>query len=127
LRTAIDIQEQVDGDSVAENKQQAVFRSSPFITPKSCDHFHSPVWREGMNADGDNQRQQNRNQRQPHFFAFSPSSTCVVGSWNENTPTLLLVKEKGFVRLDYLSRQYEPVRSRGRERLRPKLVVLSLA
>ena len=33
LRTAIDIQEQVDGDSVAENRQQPVFGGNPFITP----------------------------------------------------------------------------------------------
>jgi hypothetical protein len=47
-----------------------VFRGNPFIAPKSCDHFRSPVWREGMNADCDDQSQQNRDKRQPHFFAL---------------------------------------------------------
>src|SRR5262249_46495352 len=84
LRTAIDPQEQVDGDSVAENGQEAVFRGNPFISPKSCDHFRSPSWREGMKADSHDHSQQNRDQRQPHFFTLSLSSAR--GGWLRSQP-----------------------------------------
>jgi hypothetical protein len=57
LRAAIDKQEQVDGDSVAENKTTSSVPQHPFITSKSCDYFRSPVWREGMNADCDDHSQ----------------------------------------------------------------------
>ena len=40
--------------------QQAVVRCNPSTTPKSCDHFRSPVRRLGMNADYDDHSQRNR-------------------------------------------------------------------